>query len=63
MSEYVKVKTGDVVMYNNYKVQVIDTNTNNGVGIIYLEGPKKNWEDWVMNLRTFFPIESETIEE
>ena len=40
-----KVKTGDIVVYHDTRVQVIDASTNNGIGIRYLEGPKINWED------------------
>ena len=54
-----KVKTGDIVVYHDTKVQVIDTSTNNGIGIIYLEGPKINWEDWVVNADMFSPVEEE----
>lgn len=52
-----KVKTGDIIVYHDMKAQVIDTSTNNGIGIRYLEGPKTNWEDWVVNTDMFSLVE------
>lgn len=57
MKSKLTVKIGDIYTYNNYPVIVLDTSTNNGIGIKYLEGPKKDWEDWVVNADLFSPVE------
>lgn len=59
MSNKMNLNVDDVVMYDGYKVRIIDNRTNNGIGIIYLEGPKASWEDWVTNLSYFTSVEDE----
>ena len=59
MSNKMNLHVGDVVMCNGYKVRVIDNRTNNGIGIVYLEGPKASWEDWIINLAQFSPVVAE----
>ena len=39
-----------IVIINGYKARVLCRN-DNGMGIVYLEGPKKGWEDWVLQIR------------
>lgn len=64
MNHRVKVKgyiltEGDIIIYNNYKARIVDLSTNNGIGIMYIEGPKINWEDWVVNPDYFTFMENE----
>lgn len=48
------IKEGDVLRYNGQVVKVTSINyRDNGYGIVYLDGPKRGWEDWVVNRDNF----------
>ena len=50
-----------IVVYGGYKAKVTNWNQNGrGVGIVYLEGPRKGWDDWIACPNVLKTVEPES---